>query len=140
MFRTWPNTCQHACLHPGEPDSFPLAVFPEDRWLRRKAHIVFALQAMGMLCSESPKHTSTKHKPSFISFRRLVKKKFFQIQSVRGCKLRKGLNWHETINPSLLRLLKHCNSEHRVWQSIFSWVYQDLAEIWTTHEEDQTRK
>lgn len=80
MLRKKPNLCHPPYLHSGEHGSFPLATFAVNRWLRRKAHIVFVFQTMGMLSSEFTKHTYSnmlmhrqKHKPSVIYFNALVK-------------------------------------------------------------------
>lgn len=50
------NTATFTLVNMG---SSPLAVFAGNRWLRRKAHFVFAVEATGTLSGESPKQTLT---------------------------------------------------------------------------------
>lgn len=37
------------CIRSGDFSSFPLAVFPEDRWLKLEAHVVLVLRAAAAL-------------------------------------------------------------------------------------------
>lgn len=114
MLRTWPNTCQHGCLHSGDFYSFSLAGFPEDRWLKRKTHIVFALQAMD--------HSNTdiwKAKPIKKKLFQSTCWQIFQSQSLRCCKLNKGLNLFICHSWGCFK------TQLRVWESVLFSLHQD---------------
>lgn len=51
-------------LLPGECGIVPLAVYPDDRWLRRKAHVVFSLEALVVFTSHVHQN---KNLPAFLS-------------------------------------------------------------------------
>lgn len=94
-------------LHPGGYGSLPLAGFPQDRWLRRKAHIVFALEAMVVLGGDSPKrHTNAyKHTPNPLSFPADDLSEFlFQIQTLKRRETEKRNNL--CVNS----LIHHCSN------------------------------